>query len=152
MGLFFDPGELDALINTKVETVYSIDPTTLASLANTFSSEQIVYRKCPVCSKIMNRVNFGKSSGVIIDECQLHGVYLDPGELLRILQWTRAGGMLRSESNAAYEADREMRNAMQKQRGQERLTLDQRQMEEDWVRGSDTTLGKIGAFLVRWIT
>jgi hypothetical protein len=40
----------------------------------------------------MSRRNFGGSSRVVVDVCRLHGVWLDPQELERVLSWVRAGG------------------------------------------------------------
>ena len=37
------------------------------------------YRRCPHCQDMMNRNNFLKS-GIIVDVCRKHGVYLDEGE------------------------------------------------------------------------
>ena len=40
-----------------------------------------MYRKCPVCAVVMNRQNYGRISGVIIDVCKEHGVWFDAHEL-----------------------------------------------------------------------
>ncbi len=45
----------------------------------------------------MTRINFGTKSGVIIDQCSAHGVWLDGGELRRLLTWRKAGGELLHE-------------------------------------------------------
>jgi Zn-finger nucleic acid-binding protein len=54
----------------------------------------VTYIKCPVCAKLMNRVNFGAKSGVIVDRCKEHGVWLDGGELRHLFEWMKAGGKL----------------------------------------------------------
>ena len=41
------------------------------------------YRMCPLCHSSMNRVAFGRASGVIVDVCKLHGTWFDAGELTR---------------------------------------------------------------------
>lgn len=51
-----------------------------------------MYRKCPYCSKIMSRRNYGKKSGVIIDCCAKHGIWFDDDELRRVLQFLHDGG------------------------------------------------------------
>lgn len=53
----------------------------------------VKYLKCPDCEKLMNRRNFGKSSGVIIDVCGAHGIWFDRGELPKIIDFVRAGGL-----------------------------------------------------------
>lgn len=54
--------------------------------------ENVRYRPCPSCRALMSRKNFGNSSGVVVDVCRAHGVWLDPLELERVLAWARAGG------------------------------------------------------------
>jgi Zn-finger nucleic acid-binding protein len=54
------------------------------------------YLKCPVCGTLMNRNNFGGTSGVVVDTCSHHGVWFDPGELPRILDFVQAGGLERA--------------------------------------------------------
>jgi len=49
------------------------------------------YRHCVVCGKIMHRHHYGIRSGVIIDLCKAHGVWLDADELPRILAYLRDG-------------------------------------------------------------
>jgi Zn-finger nucleic acid-binding protein len=100
LGLFFDPGELEALMDTSVSNVFSINAKRIDALLSKRSgrTDRIVYRKCPVCRQLMNRTNFGHRSGVIVDQCKNHGVWLDSGELKRLLDWKKAGGQLLHES------------------------------------------------------
>jgi Zn-finger nucleic acid-binding protein len=51
------------------------------------------YVKCPLCHDLMNRVNFGKRSGVIVDVCKTHGVWFDRGELTRVIEFVAKGGL-----------------------------------------------------------
>lgn len=76
---------------------YQIDFARIGA-SDTFPvSAHVTYRKCPVCTKIMNRVNFGARSGVITDQCGAHGVWLSAGELRRLLDWRKSGGALYHE-------------------------------------------------------
>src|SRR5829696_9131972 len=43
------------------------------------------YLPCPDCKQLMNRSNFARISGVIIDLCKQHGVWFDSNELPRII-------------------------------------------------------------------
>jgi len=54
--------------------------------------EEVRYRDCPVCSRMMARKNFGFRSGVVMDVCPIHGTWLDGGELSHIIKWSSAGG------------------------------------------------------------
>jgi Zn-finger nucleic acid-binding protein len=56
----------------------------------------VKYRRCVRCGKMMNRVNFGRLSGTIVDVCRGHGTYLDAGELHQIVTFIRGGGMERA--------------------------------------------------------
>lgn len=111
LGLFFDPGELDSIIEHQIRAVFTVDRLALAGLANTRPEDEVKYRKCPICSKLMNRTNFGGISGVITDQCRNHGLFLDAGELHHILQWTRSGGSIA----AAQERQMQKQTSPQKQ-------------------------------------
>jgi Zn-finger nucleic acid-binding protein len=54
------------------------------------------YVPCPTCKSLMTRRNFGGSSGILIDLCRGHGVWLDHRELERILAFVRGGGLLKA--------------------------------------------------------
>jgi Zn-finger nucleic acid-binding protein len=56
-------------------------------------SAPIHYRPCVVCRKMMNRVNFGRMSGTVIDVCRGHGTFLDAGELHAIATFIMNGGL-----------------------------------------------------------
>ena len=51
------------------------------------------YRPCPLCAKLMNRVNFGRASGAVVDVCKGHGTFLDRGELHQIVRFIQGGGL-----------------------------------------------------------
>ena len=91
-GLFFDPGELEALLEQKITHNNTINYGRLKELTSLRPQSKISYRPCPVCKKMMNRTNFGTKSGVVIDQCRDHGIFLDGGELRRLLEWQKAGG------------------------------------------------------------
>jgi Zn-finger nucleic acid-binding protein len=106
LGLFFDPGELEALLDKTVSHVYEIDGQRLSEIQGVkcHSEYPLGYIDCPVCKKLMNRVNFGSRSGVIADKCRDHGLWLDGGELRQILEWVKAGGDL-------YHKQKQLENA-----------------------------------------
>lgn len=75
--------------------------------------ERVRYRKCPACSKLMNRTNFGKASGIILDVCRGHGTFLDPGEIGRVVEFIRHGGLDQArarEKEALIEEQRRLRS------------------------------------------
>jgi Zn-finger nucleic acid-binding protein len=56
----------------------------------------IRYRPCVRCGKLMNRVNFRRMSGTIVDVCRGHGTFLDAGELHAIVTFIQQGGVERA--------------------------------------------------------
>lgn len=54
------------------------------------------YLPCPRCDEMMNRSNFRKVSGILIDSCADHGVWLQPGELEQLRCFIATGGLEKS--------------------------------------------------------
>jgi Zn-finger nucleic acid-binding protein len=54
---------------------------------------KVRYVPGPGCKQLMNRKNFGGSSGVILDVCREHGVWLDHAELEKVLRFIESGGL-----------------------------------------------------------
>jgi Zn-finger nucleic acid-binding protein len=119
-GLFFDPGELEALVDKSVSNVFAIDPKRIDALARERDplTDPVSYRKCPVCRDLMNRVNFGHRSGVIADQCKPHGIWLDSGELKRLLDWRKAGGQLLHEEIREKREEERKRNERSRARSE----------------------------------
>jgi Zn-finger nucleic acid-binding protein len=141
LGLFFDPNELDALLEAKVTNVFSVNRALLDNISNSRRSSDygVSYVKCPVCSNMMNRVNFGAKSGVIVDSCKDHGVWLDGGELRQLFEWTKAGGRI---------LDREKREQLRLDEAKEKERLDrQRQsvLTESGYNNNDSSGSSWGA-------
>ena len=72
--------------------------------------QPVVYLKCPVCRILMNRKNFGGSSGIIVDVCTNHGLWFDAGELPQVLKFVEDGGLARARQLKA-EAARSKRDS-----------------------------------------
>ena len=56
-------------------------------------TDRIEYIPCARCGKLMVKKNYRHISGVIIDECGRHGVWLDNGELEKIRHFILDGGL-----------------------------------------------------------
>lgn len=65
--------------------------------------EEVTYVACPMCHATMNRANFGKVSGVIVDVCSKHGTWFDAGELTRVVAFAASGGLERSRAREKQE-------------------------------------------------
>lgn len=55
---------------------------------------------CVHCGSLMGRQNFRKISGVLIDICGDHGVWLDAGELEQIRSFIANGGLDKSQDKS----------------------------------------------------
>lgn len=54
------------------------------------------YLKCPQCQNLMNRMNYASRSGIVINICRAHGVWLDRNEMRQIVEFISAGGLDRA--------------------------------------------------------
>ncbi len=108
MGLFFDPGELETLLDKSVKNVFNIQYKKIRTINKELHTIQKrpMYVKCPVCQDMMHRVNFGTRSGVIIDRCKQDGIWLDAGELKHLFEWSKAGGRILDKNRKEYEERR----------------------------------------------
>lgn len=97
-GLWVPENRFDHLIAQACEAARNAKPgVDLAARARPSGGggfdAKVVYRKCPECDGHMQRTNFQKKSGVIIDRCHEHGTWLDADELERIADYILKGGL-----------------------------------------------------------
>jgi Zn-finger nucleic acid-binding protein len=72
----------------------------------------VEYRRCPSCDALMNRRNFQKRSGVIVDRCHEHGTWLDANELERIAGYVLSGRAAEADAaEAMLDGEREKQAA-----------------------------------------
>jgi Zn-finger nucleic acid-binding protein len=91
---------------------FAAEPRTLASSplarpARPDAVERVRYLPCPFCGDLMSRTNYSGSSGIIVDRCRRHGLWLDAGELERIGVFIRAGGLERARQREIERLERE---------------------------------------------
>ncbi len=67
------------------------------------------YRPCVRCGKMMNRMNFGRLSGTIVDVCRGHGTFLDTGELHAVVTFVQQGGLERMRAREIDDLKEEQR-------------------------------------------
>jgi Zn-finger nucleic acid-binding protein len=65
--------------------------------------DEVKYLPCPLCHSSMNRINFGKLSGVIVDVCRSHGTWFDAGELTRVVAFVAGGGLAKTRAREEHE-------------------------------------------------
>lgn len=68
--------------------------------------DRVRYLPCPACGQPMNRVNFARVSGVIVDVCRPHGAWLEAGELQAIRRFVRGPGLSRYLRRRALDEER----------------------------------------------
>ena len=107
-GMFFNPGEVELFLETHTTDVVWLDNNQLNVLAkeNPNTGEDIRYAACPICRERMSHINFGKLSGVILDWCGTHSLWLQNGELRRLAEWWRLGGKHLYEEHQKQKASR----------------------------------------------
>ena len=91
-GLWLEPEQLQELANAR-EAQAEVMEVLSSRTPSATVTETVRYIPCPTCGKLMNRSNFAHSSGVVLDVCKTHGLWLDRGELQRVLYFIAAGGL-----------------------------------------------------------
>jgi Zn-finger nucleic acid-binding protein len=102
-GLFFDVDEVPAFLEASVSPAFSVNFREITAINEErgSASRPVRYIKCPECGVIMNRANYGSKSGVVVDQCKEHGIWLDNGELVHLMEWKKAGGQLLDQQKTA---------------------------------------------------
>jgi Zn-finger nucleic acid-binding protein len=116
-GIWAPADRFDQLINRAIEARKKgeqLHHTPRVKGANP-AAQRVAYRKCPECEAFMQRRNFRKSSGVIIDICRNHGTWLDADELEQITGFVATGGNPNAEKLLA-DADRDAAAAVKRMR------------------------------------
>ena len=78
-------------------------------IGGTSALAPVRYLRCPHCRDFMNRMNFARCSGVVVDICRAHGSWFDLNELHRIVHFIRAGGLDRARNKEKAELAEERR-------------------------------------------
>ena len=66
------------------------------------------YLKCPDCTQIMTRRNFGKRSGILVDVCTPHGIWFDSDELGAAVRFVMTGGLDETRRRELEEIERKL--------------------------------------------
>jgi Zn-finger nucleic acid-binding protein len=95
-GIFVETRTFDRLVadrEKRSELFAALDPGRTAAAPEPMQNATVSYLRCPDCENLMNRMNFGRRSGVIIDVCKVHGIWFDRDELRRVLEFVQSGGL-----------------------------------------------------------
>jgi Zn-finger nucleic acid-binding protein len=96
-GLWIPEGGLEDLVRRARETRREAAPADAPAPAPRVrggnpAARPVAYRRCPECDAYMQRRNFQRSSGVIVDVCHRHGTWLDADELEQIAGYVLSRG------------------------------------------------------------
>ena len=108
---------------------------------------KVSYVPCPDCEQLMNRSNFARSSGVIIDLCKQHGVWFDREELPKIIEFVRKGGLDHARQKEKLQIEDEKSRIRQERR---QLALEQNDVAasaSSWESGSSLGVREFVRFL-----
>mgnify|MGYP006436422485 CR=1 FL=1 len=97
-GIWYDRDELKARLKSHMQLTGEAGPDiaqTSWKRAPDADISKVEYLPCPHCQKQMTRQNFGRASGVIVDVCGYHGLFLDAGEFQRIADFESKGGSVK---------------------------------------------------------
>lgn len=97
---------------------------------------EVRYVPCPECGQLMNRINFARCSGVIVDVCKRHGSWFDREELRRIVEFIRAGGLDVSRAKEKGELEEKRQQLRKEQLSNSRVAV--------------TEISESGAVLATW--
>jgi Zn-finger nucleic acid-binding protein len=140
-GLFLGPAVLDRLVSQRDHAAR----LHLALPARPRHVEREVrYLRCPVCRNGMNRKQFGRISGVVVDTCKQHGVWFDGGELQAVLDFVSRGGLEQARQKDLDDLRDERRSVESKKL---ELATESARMEAHRGRRSFGT----GIDLTRWL-
>lgn len=115
-GLWVDVESFERIVNEREEQAAVLGaPSLLTKEGGAGASRQVRYVPCPQCGELMNRVNFARCSGVVVDVCKGHGTWFDRDELRQIVEFIRGGGLSVSREREKREIEAERQKLKQEQ-------------------------------------
>jgi Zn-finger nucleic acid-binding protein len=109
-GIWADAASLDQICSDREKQSAVLGMAAAAPTPQSVAIEEnIRYVPCPVCRKLMNRVNFAHCSRVVVDVCGAHGTWFDKDELRRIVEFIRSGGLEKARTREIEELDERRR-------------------------------------------
>ena len=115
-GLWLDVNAFETICADREEQAAVLGGASVAkSDAIRTDGNTVRYVPCPQCAQLMNRINFARCSGVIVDVCKGHGTWFDKDELSRIVEFIRGGGLSVSRAKEKAELEEERRRLRDEQ-------------------------------------
>ena len=116
LGLWLDVPTFENICADREQHAAVLGAASLSN-ANRVTNEKVSYIACPECKQLMNRANFARCSGVIIDVCKQHGIWFDRDELSRIIEFIKEGGLDAARAKEKMQLDEERRQLEQMKSG-----------------------------------
>ena len=127
LGLWLDVASFEKLCADREQQSVVLGSASHAPAGTVRETSKVHYVPCPECSQLMNRINFARCSGVVVDICKGHGTWFDRDELSRIVEFIHGGGLEASRAREKAEIKEERRRLWEEQvandRKQSRLGL-----------------------------
>jgi Zn-finger nucleic acid-binding protein len=114
-GLWVDAAAFERIVSEREEQSAVLGAASLVPKQGGGGAGEVRYVPCPECGQLMNRVNFARCSGVVVDVCKGHGTWFDRDELRRIVEFIRGGGLSVSREREKREVEDERRKLRQEQ-------------------------------------
>jgi Zn-finger nucleic acid-binding protein len=121
-------------------------PLAPPSLGAATRHESVQYVKCPACGQLMNRMNFARQSGVVVDVCKRHGTWFDRDELRQIVEFIRGGGLDAARDKERAQLEIEKRRLKERERASASMPAYQPSDERDY-----TGVVEAAGDLLRWL-
>jgi Zn-finger nucleic acid-binding protein len=106
------------------------------------------YRPCVMCHQLMLKQNYSHS-GVLVDVCGKHGVWLDADALPRIIDWIHAGGLVWMNNQAAQRQAAEQ--ARQQSQAKAEAELIESNIQPARPSRNFDLGGSVVARIIRWV-
>lgn len=105
-GLFINAEALQAAVRDRADDRPESEEQSAEQQQGSFAARDLEanegVRACPACGVEMDKRVFAYESGVPIDVCREHGIWLDDGELHRIEAWYEAQERYRAQDRAEW--------------------------------------------------
>lgn len=139
-GLWLEVSAFERICTNREEQSAVLGGASVAPQSHVSMSETVRYVPCPQCGQLMNRINFARCSGIVVDVCKGHGTWFDRDELREIVEFIRGGGLDLSRQKEKRELEFE-----REQLRLEQMTAVRQGLSQDMSYGDDVRARGISA-------
>jgi Zn-finger nucleic acid-binding protein len=122
LGLWLDVSAFEKVCADREQQSAVLGTASPSPAGQVRETSKVKYVPCPECSQLMNRSNFARCSGVVVDFCKGHGTWFDRDELSRIVEFIRGGGLEAARAREKREIREERDRLWQEQLSTDRRT------------------------------